>query len=84
MIIVEGDRDNIENCNINGGSYITLNGTIFAPYCNITINGDNNTDSEINAQIVGWDLKINGGSEINIRYDPDYNAKNPKKVGLMK
>jgi Tfp pilus assembly protein PilX len=84
LIILDGNRNNIKDCTINGGSYILLNGTIFAPYCNITINGDNKTDSIINAQIVGWDLKLNGGSTINIKYDPAFNAKNKRKVGLMR
>jgi hypothetical protein len=84
LIILDGNRNNLQNCTINGGSYIHLNGTIFAPYCNITINGDNKTDSEINAQIIGWDLKINGGSTININYDPSINAKNKRRIGLLR
>ena len=84
LIILDGDQNTHPNCTINGGSYLDLNGTIFAPYCNITINGDNSTNSEFNAQIIGWDVKLNGGNVININYDPDDNGRVKRRVGLMK
>jgi hypothetical protein len=84
LIILEGDPDVHPNCTINGGSYLSVNGTIYAPYCNVTINGDNTTDSQLNAQIIGWDVKLNGGNVININYNPDDNGKIKRRVGLMK
>jgi hypothetical protein len=84
LIILEGDPNTHPDCTINGGSHLDMNGTIFAPYCNITINGDNTTDSELNAQIIGWDIKLNGGNVINIHYDPADNGKVKRRVGLMK
>jgi hypothetical protein len=84
LIILNGSSSSIHDCTINGGSYLDLNGTIFAPYCNITINGDNNTASQFNAQVIGWDIKLNGGNTINITYDPADNAENKRRVGLMK
>jgi hypothetical protein len=84
LIILEGTQNTHPSCTINGGSDVDMNGTIFAPYCNITINGDNTTDSEFNAQIIGWDIKLNGGNTININYDPDDNGKVKRRVGLMK
>jgi hypothetical protein len=84
LVILDGDPNTHPNCTINGGSYLTLNGTIFAPYCNITINGDNSTTSNFNAQIIGWDVKLNGGNVINIHYNPADNAKIKRRVGLMK
>ncbi|HEX5837617.1 MAG TPA: pilus assembly protein TadG-related protein [Anaerolineales bacterium] len=84
LIILEGDHNTHPNCTINGGSYLEINGTIFAPYCNITINGDNSTDSEFNAQIIGWDVKLNGGNLINIHYNPDDNGKIKRRIGLMR
>ncbi len=84
LIILDGDHNTHPNCTINGGSYLDLNGTIFAPYCNITINGDNATNSTFNAQIIGWDVKLNGGNVIDIHYDPANNAKIKRRVGLMK
>ena len=84
LIILDGDENTHPNCTINGGSYLEVNGTIFAPYCNITINGDNSTSSEFNAQIIGWDVKLNGGNFMNITYDPADNGKIQRRVGLMK
>lgn len=84
LIILEGSPNTHPNCTINGGSYLDINGTIFAPYCNVTINGDNSTDSEFNAQIIGWNVKLNGGNTININYNPDDNAKIKRRVGLMR
>ena len=84
LIILEGHHNTHPNCTINGGSYLEINGTIFAPYCNITINGDNSTDSEFNAQIIGWDVKLNGGNLINIHYNPDDNGKIKRRIGLMR
>lgn len=84
LIILEGTPNTHPNCTINGGSYLEINGTIFAPYCNITINGDNSTDSEFNAQIIGWDVKLNGGNLINIHYNPDDNGKVKRRIGLMR
>jgi hypothetical protein len=84
LIIQDGDMGSLENCTINGGSYLNMNGTIFAPYCNITINGDNSTTSNFNAQIVGWDIKLNGNNVITFTYDPAYNVINKRKIGLMK
>jgi hypothetical protein len=84
LIILEGNQNTHPNCTINGGSYLDINGTIFAPYCNVTINGDNSTDSEFNAQIIGWDVKLNGGNTIDIHYNPDDNGKIKRRVGLMR
>jgi hypothetical protein len=84
VIIVNGNQGSIEDCTINGGSNITIDGTIFAPYCDITINGNNSSGSNFNAQVIGWDIKLNGGNTINFTYDPGINAENKRKIGLMK
>jgi len=84
LIIMDGSMNSIQSCTINGGSYLNMNGTIFAPYCDITINGDNSTSSEFNAQVIGWDVKLNGNNTINFVYDPDNNAQTKRKIGLMR
>lgn len=83
LFIVGGNQNSHPSCTINGGSYLTMNGIIFAPYCNVTINGNNTTDSTINAQIIGWDVKLNGKNTININYDPNQIVKIKRRVGLM-
>jgi len=84
LIILDGSQSSIQNCTINGGSYLDMNGTIFAPYCNITINGDNHTSSTFNAQVIAWDVKLNGNNTINFTYDPGDNAQNKRRIGLMR
>ncbi|MDQ3005841.1 MAG: pilus assembly protein TadG-related protein [Chloroflexota bacterium] len=84
LIILGGNMGSIENCTINGGGYLVVNGTIFAPYCNITVNGDSGTSSTFNAQVIGYDIKLNGNSTITFNYDPGNNAENKRKIGLMK
>ena len=81
---MDGDENDHPACTINGGSYLTLNGTIYAPYCDVTINGDNNSDSTYNVQVIGWDVKLNGNNDIDFFYDPDLSAKVKSKIGLMK
>jgi hypothetical protein len=84
LIIMDGTQSSIQTCTINGGSDINLNGTIFAPYCDITINGNNSSISEFNAQVIGWNVKLNGNNTIDFTYDPADNAENRRRVGLMK
>jgi hypothetical protein len=84
LIILDGNESSIESCIINGGGNINMNGTIFAPYCNITINGNSTTASDFNAQVIGWDIKLNGNNTITFTYDPGDNAEDKRKIGLMR
>ena len=84
LIILDGSQGAIANCNINGGSYLDMNGTVFAPYCNVTINGDNTSNSDFNVQLIGWDIKLNGNNTITFTYDPSANAENKRRIGLLK
>ena len=84
LIILEGTQTSIESCILNGGSYLDINGLIFAPYCDITINGGSEPTAEINAQLIGWDIKLNGNNTINFNYDPDYVVHIKRRLGLMR
>jgi len=84
LIILEGTRSSIESCTINGGAYLDINGLIFAPYCDITVNGGSDSEAEFNAQLIGWDLKINGNNTINFNYDPSNQVIIKSKIGLMR
>jgi Putative Flp pilus-assembly TadE/G-like len=84
LLIIDGNMNSIQNCTINGGSYLDLNGAIFAPYCNVTINGDNSSNSEFNAQVIGWDIKLNGNNVITFHYNPDALITSKRRVGLMR
>jgi hypothetical protein len=83
LIILEGNQNSHPSCTINGNSGSTIEGTIFAPYCNITINGSSGTNA-FGAQIIGWDVKLNGGTLIDFTYDPGKTVQEKTKVGLMK
>jgi hypothetical protein len=84
LVILEGTHTSIESCEIEGGAYLDINGMIFAPYCDITVNGQSAPTADINAQIIGWDIKITGNNIINFNYDPSNAVKKKRQVGLMK
>ncbi len=83
LIILNGSQSSIQSCTINGGGGGTITGTVFAPYCNITVNGNSGTDS-LSSQIIGYDVTLNGNNMLNFTYNPGQNAKNPRRVGLLK
>ena len=84
LLVLEGTHTSIENCTVNGGAYLDINGLIHAPYCNITVNGGSDSTAEINAQLIGWDIKITGNNTINFNYDPDNQVTIKRRVGLMR
>ena len=84
LIVLEGVHTSHPTCTINGGADIYLNGLVFAPYCDITINGQAGETANINAQLIGWDIKINGTNEVTFYYNPDNLVKIKRKVGLMR
>lgn len=84
LIVLEGIHTAHPSCTVNGGADIYLNGLIFAPYCDITINGQAGETANINAQLIGWDIKINGTNEVTFYYNPDNLVKIKRKVGLMR
>ena len=72
-----------EDCKIDGNTSNAFTGTIFAPYCELTINGAS-ADTSYNAQIIAYEVKLNGNNTINFTYDPDVNRWNKPQVGLMR
>ena len=83
LIILGGKQSSIQSCKINGGGGGTVTGTIFAPFCNITVNGNSGTDS-FSAQVIGYDVTLNGNNTLNLTYDPSKVAQDPRRVGLIK
>jgi hypothetical protein len=84
LIILEGVHTDHPTCTLNGGANIEINGMIFAPYCNFVVNGTAGETASINAQLIGWDIKINGQNEITFNYDPAYKVVIKRRVGLMR
>jgi len=72
------------NCTINGGSTSGYQGMIYAPYCNLTING--NSGLVVQSQLVGYTVDLSGASGVILNYDanssPVWNI--PLQVGLTK
>jgi len=75
-------------CNITGDAESYYAGTIFAPYCSCTLNGssDTNVTVDFSAQLLCYEVKINGSSGINLNYDPGENGqgKDPPNIGLTR
>ena len=84
IIIQNGTHTSIGSCTINGGAYLDIEGTVYAPYCDITVNGGSEPYAEINAQLLGWDIKLNGSNTITFNYDPSKVAKTQTKAGLVR
>ena len=70
-------------CSMDGNSINTYEGTIFAPYCDVKVNGDS-TGANLDAQIIGYTVTLNGGTTMNLNYDIDQVVHSPRRVGLMK
>jgi len=84
LVILKGTETDHPTCTINGGATIDMNGMVFAPYCNFQINGKAGETAQINAQLLGWDIKINGANAINFNYSPDNQVTLKRRIGLMK
>ena len=83
LFIVNSDfTGTVPDCHINGDSSNSYTGTIFAPYCDIIINGGNDTTS-YNAQVIGYTVTILGNAHTDLYYNVNDVAENTPKVGLM-
>jgi hypothetical protein len=72
-----------DTCKINGGSLNMFKGTIYAPYCDLTINGGSGTTG-FQSQLVAYNVKFSGGSEIILNYQANSSPtwEIPLHVGL--
>ena len=70
-------------CKINGDSANTYTGTIFAPYCEIEIDGTSGTIS-YTAQFIGYTVSILGNATTQLYYDVNSSAQSNPKIGLMR
>ena len=72
-------------CKINGNSDYLLKGTIYAPYCNIGIDGTSNTGN-FQSQVIGYTVNFAGTARVTLNYDNgnSYVWNIPLQVGLTK
>ena len=75
----------LPTCNINGAANYEYKGTIYAPYCSVTINGTSDT-ANFESQVVGYEVNIAGGANVVLNYNGTDNATwdYPEQVGLTK
>ncbi len=73
------------NCTIAGAATNIFTGTIYAPYCSVTINGGSSPVG-FHSQIIAYDLTLNGNNSLTFYYDPDalWQWLVPPKLGLVK
>jgi len=67
---------NTSSFTLNGGSSVSVTGTILAPHSNITANGASNF-KDLNSQIVGYTFIFNGGGTFDVNYNAGQNYGTP-------
>jgi len=72
-------------CTINGNSGDAFWGTIYAPYCDVKLNGTSDSSS-FQSQIIGYTVDLTGASNVTLNYIADDNVTwvIPLQVGLSK
>jgi hypothetical protein len=74
-------------CTLNGNSADLFTGMIYAPYCNVTIDGTSGS-SGFQTQIIGYTVKFSGGANVTLNYDASSNPLSsltvPLQVGLTR
>jgi hypothetical protein len=71
-------------CKINGSSTSTYKGTIYAPYCNLQINGSSGMTMQ--SQVIGYTVDLSGASGVTLDYQNAPKTVMPihSQVGLHK
>ena len=71
-------------CYIGGGSTSTYLGTIYAPYCDLTIAG--NAGLTMQSQLIGYTVDLTGAAGLTLNYTgaPKTTWTIPQQVGLSK
>jgi hypothetical protein len=67
----------IENCTINGGATGTFTGVIYAPDCNVSVEGTSNS-SGFTSQIIAYELKLSGTNQLIFTYDQQISPHTPE------
>jgi hypothetical protein len=72
-------------CKLNGNTDYALKGTIYAPFCDVTINGTSNTGN-FQSQVIGYTVNMAGTADIVLNYNSGNTAvwNIPLQVGLSK
>ncbi len=65
------------DCNVNAGTDTILRGVIYAPHCDVTINGGSGTVG-LTAQVIAYTLSLEGGATLTFIYDANEMPKIPE------
>lgn len=70
---------------INGTSASSFTGTIYAPTCNVELDGTGDTNG-LHSQVIGYTIDLGGTTELTIRYldDENFDATSPPMLELSK
>jgi hypothetical protein len=73
------------NCTINGNTYDRFWGGIYAPFCNVTLDGTSDPTG-FYTQVIGYTVKFAGGSNVTLYYSADSTPvwTIPLQVGLAR
>ena len=88
LIIVEPDYSGfVTACTLEGNAQNHYVGAIYAPHCDVTVNGTADTPPNgIDSQIIGYNVTINGTSNLTINYNDENNpaVTDPPKTGVAR
>ncbi len=83
LIYVATDFEGLpETCLLSGNQESSFVGTIYAPYCNVTIVGSTGTDTGFHSQVIGYEVKLNGDGTLWFIYESDENAEHIEPAEL--
>jgi hypothetical protein len=88
LIVVEPDYSgSVTACTLEGNALNEYVGAVYAPHCDITVNGTADTPPDgIDSQIIGYNVTINGTSNLTINYNDDNNPAvvDPPQIGMAR
>jgi Flp pilus assembly protein TadG len=74
---------NPKNCSISGSSTNAFTGSIYAPYCEMTINGGGSPYG-FHAQLIAYEVKLDGNNALTFIYSAGDNGVKRPRLGLMR
>ena len=66
------------DCSINGSADMRFTGVIYAPFCDVSINGGS-TPFSISAQLVGFTIALTGNANLTFTYNASQMPVTPEK-----
>lgn len=67
---------------VSGGTEVMLQGTFFTPYADLSLTGGGNWGQQ-NAQFISYQLKVSGGSILNMAPDPTSSVSMPPPAATL-